>query len=177
VPDGQRDEDEARRPGAVLFVYSWDLILALLAIFGALAAFGGRLVVGDQSFDVPIPLQIGSALSSAAYAAALIVVATLLTRRLRWVRFAQLALLGLGIALIVVSVATGRVISNHGADYPVLFGNVFFVLVDVTAILVMTGRRVTAWYWTPGEVPVYARATIAFWAASSAALIVFQAFR
>lgn len=170
-------EADVRRPGGVLFVYSWDLVLALGAIIAALAAFGGGLSVGDQTFDVPIPLQIVSALRSACYAAALIIVATLLTRRLRWVRITQIVILSLAILLIVVSLATGRVISKHGADYQVLLGNLLFVLIDAAAIVVMTGNRVRDWYQGPGDVPLYARGTIAFWAASSAALIVFQAFR
>ncbi|MFN2568414.1 MAG: hypothetical protein ABR564_02290 [Candidatus Dormibacteria bacterium] len=178
MTEGERQiGGEGRRPGAVLFVYSWDLLLALGAIIAALAAFGGGLSVGDQTVDVPVPLQIGSALRSAAYAAALIIVATLLTRRLRWVRQAQMVILALAIVLIVISLVTGRVIGKHGADYPVLLGNVLFVLIDATAIVVMTGRRVREWYQGPGDVPVYVRGTIAFWAAASAALLVLQAFR
>lgn len=178
MADGVSDlEVEARRPGVLILVYTWDLLLALAAVFGALAAFGGRLVVGDQSFDVPVPLQVVAALQSAAFAAALISVATLLTRRVGWVRRAQIVLLATHIGLIVVSVATARVISARGTDYGALLGNLLVVLINATAILALTGRRVREWYLGPGETPLYARTTIAFWAGSSAALIVFQAFR
>src|ERR1035437_7483625 len=34
--------EEERRPGAILVIYSWDMLLALLALLGALAAFDGE---------------------------------------------------------------------------------------------------------------------------------------
>lgn len=178
MSDGAPDRQaEARRPTAILLVYTWDLVLALGAVFGALAAFGGRLVVGDRSVDIPLPLQVVAALESGAFAAALLTVATLLTRRLAWVRRAQIALLTVHIALIAVSVTTARVIRGPGTDVAALLGNLMVALINATALLALTGQRVREWYAGPGETPVYARGTIAFWAGSSAALIVFQAFR
>ena len=50
-----RDDEQERRPGAVLFVYTWDLALAILALFGALAPFAGGVATGTGGTAQPAP--------------------------------------------------------------------------------------------------------------------------
>jgi hypothetical protein len=171
----ERDDD--KRPTAVLFIYSWDLVLALVALLGAMAAFGGRIQVGANEIDLPLPMQIFAALSAGSYCATLIMLATLLTRRQRWVWRAQIIVFALAVAIALVSLITGGVVTLHSVDAQPLLVTLFFVLLDVFAIVVLTDERIKRWYSQPGSVPRYANGAIGFWAASSAALIVFQAFR
>lgn len=174
MADAHRRGD-APRPAVLLFVYTWDLILAILAVFGALAPFaGGVPSTAGQPRQVPLPVQILAALSSAAYAAILIIVASLLTRRRRWVRVAQMSVMAVEIPLAAVS---ALVLWLIGAGLPVasLLLAILFVLVDALTIVLMTERRVVDWYVEPGSPPGYAIGTLAFWAASGCAVIVFQA--
>lgn len=178
VPDTPlpaREENAERRPAAVLIVYSWDLVLAILAVFGALAAFSGGLAVGaTASVGLPLPVQVLAALASASYAATLLIVASLLTRRSRWVRTMQMATLAIAIALaglsLLLGYATGRTIELGG-----LLGTVLFMLFDALAIVIMTERRITAWYTEDARTPRYLLATLAFWSISECAFVVLAA--
>ena len=54
-----RDDEQERRPGAVLFVYTWDLALAILALFGALASFAGGVATSTGgTASLPLAVQI-----------------------------------------------------------------------------------------------------------------------
>jgi hypothetical protein len=170
MADAPRAEEESR-PAVVLFVYSWDLLLAILAVFGALAPFAGQLVTtSGQPVNLALPLQIVAALSSAAYAGVLIMVASLLTRRRRWVRRMQLATMAVAIVLAGVSLLVSWLI---GSDVPLasVLVTIFFVLIDLLTIVLMTERRVIEWYAEPGAAPRYATGTLAFWALSGCAVI------
>jgi hypothetical protein len=167
--------EEPARPTVVLFVYSWDLLLAILAVFGALAPFaGGVPSTSGSTHQVPLPVQILAALSSAAYAAVLIMVASLLTRRRRWVRLMQMLVMAVAIPLAAISVLVLWVI---GAALPLasVLIAILFILVDTLTIVLMTERRVVEWYAEPGTPPRYVSGTLAFWALSGCAVIAFQA--
>ena len=69
APRRQSTEEE-RRPGPILAVYSWDMLRALLALLGALAAFGGQATVGSRTVNVSLGEQILAAVSSASFAGA-----------------------------------------------------------------------------------------------------------
>ena len=169
--------EEERRPAAVLAVYTWDMVRALLALLGALAAFGGQATVGNRSVNVTLGEQILAAVSSASFAALLIILATLLTRRQRWVRIAQIATLGTAIAIGATSLLLAAVLPGQGLSTSALTA-VLVLVVDAAVILAMTGQRVVAWYnLREARIPVYITGTIVFWAASSAVLIVIQALR
>ncbi|MDQ6856959.1 MAG: hypothetical protein M3Z57_07795, partial [Candidatus Dormibacteraeota bacterium] len=169
--------EEERRPGTILAIYSWDMLLALLALLGALAAFGGQATVGSRTVNVGIGEQILAAVSSASFAGLLIILATLLTRRQRWVRTAQIVTMATAIAVGAISLLLAAVLPGQGVQASALIG-VLVLVVDAAAIVAMTGQRVVAWY-TQKEtrMPRYISATIGFWAASSAVLIVLQALR
>ncbi len=169
--------EEGRRPATILAVYSWDMLRALLALLGALAAFGGQATVGSRTVSVGLGEQILAAVSSAAFAALLIILATLLTRRQRWVRTAQMVTMATAIAVGAVSLLLAAVLPGQGLQASALTA-LLVLVVDAAVIVAMTGPRVVAWY-TEAEtrVPVYISGTIAFWAASSAVLIVLQALR
>ena len=51
-----------------------------------------------------------------------------------------------------------------------LLGSLLFELLDVAAIVAMTGARLTAWHRKGGSVPLYLGGLVAFWAATSVAL-------
>ena len=162
---------------AIILVYSWNMLLALLALLGALAAFGGQATVGSRTVDVSLAEQILAALSSAAFAALLIIMATLLTRRHRWVRIAEIATLGTAIALGAVSLLLAAVLPGQGLSASALTA-LLVLVVDAAAIVAMTGPRVQAWYAVGGvRAPRYISGTIVFWAASSAVLVLLQALR
>jgi len=167
--------DEATRPAVLLFVYSWDLLLAILAIFGALAPFAGGLVTtSGVSVDLALPLQIMLALSSAAYAAVLIIVASLLTRRRLWIRRMQMATMAVAIALALLSVLVTW-LTGAGLALVSLLGILFFVLVDLLTIVLMTEKRVVGWYVEAGRPPRYATGSLVFWGVSGCAVIVLLA--
>jgi hypothetical protein len=170
MAEAPRAEEQAR-PTVLLFVYSWDLLLAILAVFGALAPFAGGLATSSgQSVSIALPLQIMLALSSASYAAALIIAASLLTRRRRWVRSLQMTIMGVAVVLAVLSVLVSWLV---GAGLPVAstLGIIFFVLVDVLTLVLMTERRVVDWYVEPGPPPWYATASVGFWALTGCAVV------
>ncbi len=169
--------EEERRPLAILAVYSWDMVLALLALLGALAAFGGQVTVGNRNLTVSLGEQILAAMSSASFAALLIIHATLLTRRQRWVRTAQIATLGAAVVIGGVSLLLAAVLPGQGLQASALTA-VLVLVVDAAAIVAMTGQRVIGWYnVSDRRVPAYVSATVLFWAVSSAVLILLQALR
>lgn len=162
-----------QRPTLVLIVYCWDMLLGILAIFGALAAMGGQVAVGARLVSVPLPLQILDALSSAAYAGLLIMVASLLTRPKRWIRRLQILTMAVAIALVALSLLLAGITGGLGT-VPLLV-SLLFVLLDVLAIVVMTEGRIARWYVEPGGLPGYAAGILAFWAVSSVALLIVEA--
>jgi hypothetical protein len=171
TPLPARGEESERRPGAVLIVYSWDLVLAILALFGALASFAGGIAVGaTATVGLPLPVQVVAALASAAYAATLLIVASLLTRRSRWVRTMQITTLAIAISLaalsLLVGYATGQRIELGG-----LLGTVLFMLLDALAIVIMTERRIAYWYAEEAKTPRYVLVTLGFWSLSESAFI------
>ncbi len=165
---------EAKRPFALLLVYTWDLLRAILAVFGAVAAFGD-VQVGNRVVQVSIATQVLTALAAASLAAALFVVGTLLPRHAAWVRRAQVVVMVMDIAMIWGSVAVYE-ISVRSLDSTPLFGAAIFSLVDLAAVFAMTGPRVKAWFTDPGPVPLYLGALIAFWAATSVAFVLLRSF-
>ncbi len=173
----QTAAEEERKPAAILAVYSWDMLRALLALLGALAAFGGQATVGSRTVNVSLGEQVLAAVSSASFAGLLIILATLLTRRQRWVRVAQIVTLATAIAIGALSLLLAAVVPGQGLQTSALTA-LLVLVVDAAVILAMTGQRVVGWYNVTGSrVPVYISATIGFWAASSAVLIVLQALR
>ena len=170
-----REEEQERRPGAVLFVYTWDLALAILALFGALAPFAGGVATGSGgTATLPLAAQVIAAVSSASYAATLIIVASLLTRKRAWVRQTQIGTLGTAIALAAISVVVGAIVGN-GVDSTGLIVTLIFVLLDALAIVVMTERRVVTWYDQQASIPVYVWATFVLWVGGSVMIIVLAA--
>jgi hypothetical protein len=170
-----RDDEQERRPRALLFVYTWDLALAILAIFGALAPFAGGVATGTGgTASLPLAAQVIAAVSSASYAATLIIVASLLTRRRTWVRQTQIGTLGTAIALAAISVVVGAIVGN-GVDATGLIVTLIFVLLDALAIVIMTERRVVSWFDQTATIPVYVWATLALWIGGSIMIIVLAA--
>lgn len=169
--------EEERRPGTILAVYSWDMLRALLALLGALAAFGGQATVGSRAVTVGLGEQILAAVSSAAFAGLLIILATLLTRRHRWVRIAQMLTMATAIAVGAVSLLLAAVLPGQGLQASALSA-LLVLVIDAAVIVAMTAPRVVAWYnLAEVRMPAYISGTMAFWAASSAVLIVLQALR
>ncbi len=109
--------------------------------------------------SLPLAAQVIAAVSSASYAATLIIVASLLTRKRAWVRQTQIGTLGTAIALAAISVAVGAIVGN-GVDATGLVVTLIFVLLDALAIVIMTERRVVSWYDQTATIPVYVWATL-----------------
>jgi len=168
-------EDSARRPTTLLVVYTWDVVRGILALFGAVTAFGADVSVRGRVVHVSTFAQILAALASASLAAALLIVGTLLTRRRAWVRRAQIVVLLMDVALAVGSVAVDELSAHAGLDLPPLLGVAFFALIDLCAVTAMTAPRLSTWYREPGPVPLYVGALIAFWAATSVAFVALRA--
>jgi hypothetical protein len=172
----QSETDEEKRPAVILAIYSWDMLLAILALLAALAAFAGQATVGSRTVNVTVGEQVLAAVSAASLAALLIILATLLTRRQRWIRRAQITTFAtaitLGAASLVVALLPGQGLQAVSA-----LTSVLLLLLDAIAIVALTGQRVVAWYNAGVAMPRYISATIVFWAASSAVLIVIQALR
>lgn len=168
--------EEERRPASILAIYSWDMVLALLALLGALAAFGGQATAGNRTVSVGLGEQILAAVESASFAGLLIILATLLTRRTRWVRTAQMVTLGTAIALGAVSLLLAAVVPGQGLQTSALTA-LLVLVVDAAAIVALTAQRVVGWYNGSGAMPRYISGTIVFWATTSAVLIVLQALR
>ena len=159
----------------MLFVYTWDLALAILALFGALAPFaGGVATATGGTASLPLAAQVIAAVSSASYAATLIIVASLLTRKRAWVRHTQVGTLGTAIALAAISVAVGAVVGN-GVDATGLVVTLIFVLLDALAIVIMTERRVVSWYDQTATIPAYVWVTLALWIGGSVMIIIMAA--
>jgi hypothetical protein len=170
-----RDDEQERRPGAVLFVYTWDLALAILALFGALAPFAGAVQTGSgKTAAIPLAAQVVEAVSSASYAATLIIIAALLTRKRAWVRQTQIGTLATAIGLAAVSIVVGAIVGN-GVDAPALIVSLIFVLLDALAIVIMTERRVVHFYDQVARIPAYVWATLALWVGGSVMTIVIDA--
>jgi hypothetical protein len=167
--------DVERRPTALLFVYTWDLLRAILALFGAVAAFGD-VSIGNRVVHVSTIAQVLTALAAASLAAALFVVGTLLPRHAAWVRRAQIVVMVMDMSMIWGSVLVYEVSARNGLDTTPLFGAAIFSLVDLAAVFAMTGPRVKAWFTEPGPVPLYLGGLIAFWAATSVAFVVLRSF-
>ena len=159
----------------MLFVYTWDLALAILAIFGALAPFAGGVATGKGgTASLPLAAQVVAAVSSASYAATLIIVAALLTRKRAWVRQTQIGTLGTAIALAAISVVVGAIVGN-GVDATGLVVTLIFVLLDALAIEIMTDRRVVSWYDQTATIPAYVWVTLALWIGGSVMIIILAA--
>lgn len=163
-----------QRPWLVLIVYTWDLLIGIVAIFGALAALGGKVTAGARTVTLPLPLQVLDALSATAFAATLIVVATLLTRRNRWIRWVQIAALTAAVSLLSLSVVLGEL--RGGIATLALLVSLLVILLHLAVVVVMTERRIKDWYTEPGRPPLYVLATIVFWAATNLALLLVEAF-
>lgn len=178
MPDTSRashQPESDQRPTLVLLVYTWDMVSAIVAIFEALAPFAGGVAIGAGQEEIPVWLQLVAALSAATYAAVLIILASLLTRRNRWIQRTQILALALAIGLSAISLAVGYV--RGTVDIVPILTSALIVLFDLLAIVLMTERRVTAWYTEPGRPPRYVLGTLGFWVASYAALIVIAAIR
>lgn len=177
-PTGQRpsavQDDEERRPTAILLVFTWDIARAVLVLFVAFAAFGGGTDVSGKTVELSTAVQVLLALSSAALGAALLLVGMALTRHAAWVRRAQITVLAMAIAFALVSF--GVIQLHEGLHVDELLGTLLLALVDALALFAMTGSRVAAWYRDPGAVPFYVGALLAFWAAVSTAAVVVAAF-
>jgi hypothetical protein len=173
---GAPADDVDRRPTALLLVYTWDMVRAILSLFGAITAFGADIAVHGRIVHVSTPAQILTALASAALAASLFVVGTLLTRRHAWVRRAQIVVLLMAVAMAWGSVALDQITAHAGLDPTPLYGVALFTLVDLCAVVAMTGPRVVARFTEPGPVPLYVGGLIAFWAATSVAFVTLRAF-
>ena len=159
----------------MLFVYTWDLALAILALFGALAPFAGAVQNGaGGTATLPLAAQAIAAVSSASYAATLIIVASLLTRKRAWVRTTQIGTLGTAIALAAISVAVLAIVGK-GVEAPALIVTLIFVLLDALAIVIMTDGRVVSWYDQRASVPFYVWAALVLWVGGSVMTIVLDA--
>src|SRR5947209_1664347 len=139
--------DEERRPTAILLVYTWDMVRAILVFFVAFAAFGGATDVSGKTVQLSTPVQILLALSSAALGAVLLLIGILLTRHAAWLRRAQITVLGMAVG---IGLATFAVVQARGGFHvEQLIGTALLALVDLLALFAMTGRRVVAWYRDP----------------------------
>jgi hypothetical protein len=156
-------------------VYTWDLALAILALFGALAPFAGAVQTGSgKTAAIPLAAQVVEAVSSASYAATLIIIAALLTRKRAWVRQTQIGTLATAIGLAAVSIVVGAIVGN-GVDAPALIVSLIFVLLDALAIVIMTERRVVHFYDQVARIPAYVWAALALWVGGSVMTIVIDA--
>ncbi|MBV8529374.1 MAG: hypothetical protein JOZ75_13770 [Candidatus Dormibacteraeota bacterium] len=173
-PGRRASTQSDQRPWLVLIAYTWDLLIGIVAIFGALAALGGKVTVGSRSVTLPLPLQVLDTLSAAAFAATLIVVATLLTRRNRWIRSVQIAVLATAASLLALSVAIGEL--RGGIATLALLVSLLVILLHLAVIVVMTERRIVDWFIEPGRPERYVLGMLAFWAASNLALLLVAAF-
>jgi hypothetical protein len=172
----QSETDDEKRPAVILAIYSWDMLLAILALLAALAAFAGEATVGTRTVNVTVGEQVLAAVSAASLAALLIILATLLTRRHRWIRRAQITTFATAIALGAASLVVA-LLPGQGLQAVSALTSLLLLLLDAIAIVALTGQRVVAWYNAGVAMPRYISATIGFWAASSAVLIVIQALR
>ena len=171
-PVAPRPDAEERRPTALLLVFTWDLVLSVGLVLLAFAVFAGSRERGGQTVPIPIAVQIFQALAYAALATALFLVGTMLTRRLRWVRRAQIVILAMHMVLLAASLSVQLLTDESSRSLGIVLGAAVIILLDALAMLAMTERRVVVWFDEPGEVPFYVGALIAFWAATSTAFFV-----
>ena len=169
--------DKEQRPALLLAVYTWDMLLALLALIGALTAFGGSAAVGQRTVSVGVGEQVLAGFSSASRGALLIIIATLLTRRQRWVRRMQIGAYLVAIGLGGLSVLLEAVLPGHGLAAAYILSALLVLLIDVVAIVVLTGQKIVAWYIVDAPTPKYISGTLAFWLGSGLVLIALQAVR
>ena len=160
----------AERPPRLVFVYTWDIVRAVLAMLAALAAFSGGIDANGRAVPISLPEQLLDAVSAGCYAAVLISLSVLLGRRQAWVRRAQLAVLGVSALLIVASLFA--LLLTGGAYREAFIGNGLFLALDAAAVWSLTRADAGTWYLVPGVTPRYISFPAAFWAASSAAIIV-----
>jgi hypothetical protein len=175
--NAESEAEKQQRPAVILAIYSWDMVLALLALLAALAAFAGQATVGSRTVSVTLGEQVLAAVSAASLAGLLIILATLLTRRQRWVRRAQIVTFATDIVVGAASLLVAALVPGQGLQAVSALTSILLLLVDAIAIVALTGERVVAWYNAGVAMPRYISATIAFWAASSVVLIVLQALR
>ena len=175
TPGAASAEETARRPTALLLVYTWDMVRGILSLFAAMAAFGADVSVRGHVVHVSTAAQILTALASASLAATLFVVGTLLTRRRAWVRRAQIVVLLMAIAMAWGSVGVELLTARASLDPAALYGVALFSLVDLLAVVAMTGPRIVARFDEPGPVPLHVGGLIAFWAATSVAFVALRA--
>ena len=167
--------DEDRRPLVLVFVYTWDVVRALLALLAAVVSFGGAVMVGTRVVDLPLWQQLLYATSAASYGAALFVIGVLMPRRAAWVRRAQITVFSISATLAVTSQALQVVVDPQGVDAGVLAGTLVFVLLYVAGIAAMLGGNVAAHFRAPGTTPRYLIALVAFWCCVQAGLVVLHA--
>ena len=136
---------------------------------GALAAFGGGIEQGGKLLDVPLWEQVVAAISSAAYGAALIILAVLLSRREQWIRRSQQAILFLSAVFIVVSVAVTALVSRPDLG-PALIGGSAFMALDLAAIYSLRRPDAHRWYLAPGSTPRYVSGAVALWFSTGIAI-------
>ncbi len=160
--------EKPERPIGLLYVYTWDLLRALVGIIGAMTAFAGGIIVNGKEVALPLAAQIGSAVANVSYAGALIVVAVVLGRRQAWVRQAQRISLILAVPLTLVSLPAMGI-----SDAPSLASAAFVIAMDVLAIYLMTGPAMDAWYTEPGSAPKYVNGAIVIWFALNAAFVAY----
>jgi hypothetical protein len=86
----------------------------------------------------------------------------------------QMVTLGLAIALAGLSLAVGYA-TRSGIEVGGLLGTALFMLLDALAIVIMTERRITAWYTEVASPPRYVLATLGFWALSECAFVALAA--
>lgn len=168
-----RENDDEQRPTALLLVYTWDLVRAILVFFVAFAVFGGGTDVAGKTVELSTPVQIVVALSYAAFGAVLLLLGMVLTKHSAWIRRAQITVLAMAVGIGLVSFAVVQV--HGGFQVAALLLTLLLALIDLLALYTMTSRRIVAWFREAGPVPPYVGGLIAFWAAVSAASIVASA--
>jgi hypothetical protein len=151
------------------------MLSAILAIFEALAPFAGGIALRTGRSEIPVGIQLLDALSPAMYAAVLILIASLLMRRQRWIQQAQIFTLSAAVLLQGIALAVTAV--RGEIDVVPVLTTVLIMLFNALAVMVMTERRVRIWYTEQTRTPRYIPASIALWMASDVALIVVAGLR
>src|SRR5579884_1611544 len=131
-----RDAGDEQRPTALLLVYTWDLVRAILVFFIAFAVFGGGTDVAGKTVELSIGVQIVVALSYAAFGAVLLLLGMLLTRHSAWIRRAQITVLGMAMGIGLVSFAV--VEARGGFEVVALLLTLLLALIDLLALFAMT---------------------------------------
>jgi hypothetical protein len=160
-------DEAAARPSSLLVVQLWDALLVCLAFLEVLGVFGTSL---------PGIVQVLYALQGATFMASIVIVMMALTRRLAWVRLAQIAVLAISAGFSVAVLATQVARHTDGTDLSSLPGTALLVLVSALVIVLLTAPKLRAWYMLPGAMPSWMRGTIALWVAGCVATVAAQAF-